>query len=186
MESPSALRRFTTREYHRMLEAGILASGERVELLAGEIREAAAVGSRHAACVRRLEALFHDRLGRRVLVSVQNPVELSEDSEPEPDLALLARRADFYAAAHPRPAEVLLLVEVSDASYDADVGRKLPLYAGAGIGELWIVDLAADRIEVHLDPAGDRYSRIERFVRGDRLAPRLFPETRLPVADVLP
>ncbi len=186
METHGALRRFSTGEYHRMLEAGILESGERVELLEGKIREAAAVGSRHAACVRRLEALFHDRLGRRVLVSVQNPVELSELSEPEPTLALLARREDFYAAAHPRPEEVLLLVEVSDASHDFDVGRKLPLYAEARIGEFWGVDLASDRIEVHLDPAGDRCSRVERVGREGYVAPRLFPEARLAVDDLLP
>ncbi len=179
-------RLFTVGEYHRMLEVGILHSGERVELLAGEICEAAAAGTRHAACVRRLEALFHERLGRRVVVSVQNPVELSEHSEPEPDLALLARRDDYYAAAHPRPEHVLLLVEVSDSTYDPDLARKVPLYARAAIVELWVIDLEGEGLEVHLDARGDGYARVESYGRGDLVAPRFLPETRIAVDDVLP
>ncbi len=179
-------RRFSTAEYHRMLEAGILFSGERLELLAGEIFEAASIGSRHAACVTRLARQFERRIGERVLVRVQSPIELSERSEPEPDLALVAWRDDFYAEAHPRPQEVLLVVEVSDTSYGGDLDRKVPLYAEAGIRELWIVDLEARRVEIRLEPAGRRYTRLERRGRGEGLAPERLPEAALAVDDLLP
>ncbi len=132
--TPRLLRRpFTVAEYHRMAEAGVLGEDDRVELLEGEIVQMTPIGSRHAACVARLTHLFVDRLQGRAQVNVQNPVHLSERSEPQPDLALLRPRPDFYARAHPGPADVLLLVEVAETSSDVDWTVKIPLYAGAGV-----------------------------------------------------
>src|SRR5262245_37141744 len=109
-------RLFTVDEYYQMAQAGILHEDDRVELIEGEIIETAAIGSRHAACVDRLNQLFSGRVAGRAIVRVQNPIRLSQRSEPQPDLALLRPRADFYATGHPGPQDVLLVVEVADTS----------------------------------------------------------------------
>lgn len=178
-------RPLTTRDYHSMIEAGILTPADRVELLAGEIYEAAAIGSPHAACVNRLTRWFATRVGERALVSVQNPVELSELSEPEPDLTLLAPRESFYADRHPGPAEVLLLIEVSDVSYDLDRRVKLPLYAEAGVREVWLIALERRAVEVYREPEGRDYRWSGSFGNGDSVSPVALPDLRLGISSLL-
>ncbi|PSQ96352.1 MAG: Uma2 family endonuclease [Bacteroidetes bacterium SW_9_63_38] len=150
-------RRFTVDEYYRMGEAGVFDEDDRVELLDGHIYVMSPIGSEHAACVRRLNRLFQSRLGGRGLVSVQNPVRLADDSEPEPDVVLLRPHDDGYASEHPGPEEVTMVVEVADTSLSFDRDVKLPLYAEAGIPEVWLVDLEASVIHVYRDPNGDDY-----------------------------
>src|SRR6476646_6405828 len=99
-------RQFTVAQYHQMVEAGILTEDDRVELLEGEIIEMSPIGRRRAACVNRLVRLFSERLGDRVIVAAQNPVELSNRSEPQPDVALLQPHPDFYEAGHPQPQDI--------------------------------------------------------------------------------
>jgi Uma2 family endonuclease len=106
-------RQFTVAQYHQMVAAGILTEDDRVELIEGEIIEMSPIGRRHAACVNRLVRLFSERLGDRVIVAAQNPVELSDRSEPQPDVALLQPRSDFYEAGHPQPQDILLLVDLN-------------------------------------------------------------------------
>ena len=108
--------KFTVDDYHRMLEAGVFTEDSPVELIEGEILEMAPVGSRHAACVDRLNRHFSRVLGDRAIVRVQSPVRLSEVSEPDTDVALLEPRDDYYASDHPSPSDILLLVEVADSS----------------------------------------------------------------------
>jgi Uma2 family endonuclease len=96
-------RLFTVDEYHRMTEAGILAEDDRVELIGGKIVRMCPIRSRHAACVKQLNAAFSQQVGRVAIVSVQDPIQLDDYSEPEPDVALLRPRADFYRHAHPTP-----------------------------------------------------------------------------------
>ena len=150
-------RRFTVDEYYRMAEAGILCEDDHVELIEGEIVEVAPIGSRHAACVDSLNQAFSERVGAWAIVRVQNPVRLSTRTEPEPDIVLARPRPDRYRQAHPGPADVLLLVEVADTTlhYDRDV--KLPLYAAAGIPEVWIFNLVHERLEVYREPAEGRF-----------------------------
>src|SRR5438132_2658257 len=100
-----AKRCFNVTEYYRMAEAGILTDDDHVELIDGEIVAMSPVGSRHAACVRRLNRLLERHISHSALVSVQNPIALDDYSEPEPDVALLRPRADFYADAHPAPGD---------------------------------------------------------------------------------
>jgi Uma2 family endonuclease len=178
-------RRFTVDEYYRMAEASILSEDDRVELLEGEIIQMTPIGKRHAACVNRLLRLFSDQVGERAIVSVQNPVRLDEQSEPQPDLALLRFRPDFYAEAHPRPEEVLLLVEVADASTEFDRQVKVPLYAQAGISEVWLVDLAGECLEVYLKPSARVYEQVQRFGRGETVSPQALPELKLDVSQIL-
>ncbi len=108
-----ARRRFTAAEYARMGEAGVLDEDDRLELIDGEILELAPIGYGHAACVRRLTGLFSRLFGDSVQVSVQNPIDLDEHNQPQPDLVLLRPRDDFYSSAHPTAADILLLVEVA-------------------------------------------------------------------------
>jgi len=159
-----------------MARAGILREDDRVELLDGEILEMTPIGSRHAACVDRLNQLFSDQVRRRAIVRIQNPIRLSERSEPQPDLTLLRPRPDFYAQAHPGPGDVLLVVEVAETSADVDRDVKVPLYARAGILEVWLVDLAGECIEVSRTPTPQGYQEVRRVRRGDRLVPDAFPD----------
>jgi len=188
-ELPSAeggtRRRFTSAEYHAMAEAGILAEDERVELIAGEIVRMPPIGSRHAGCVKRLNRRFTRGLGERALISIQDPIAIGDNSEPQPDVAVLRPRDDDYARSHPTPADVYLLIEVADSSlpYDRDV--KLPLYTQAGISEMWLVCLAERRIEIYRDPAATGYQDIRILHSGDRIAPLAFPDFELTVDAIL-
>ncbi|MBA2442426.1 MAG: Uma2 family endonuclease [Rubrobacter sp.] len=178
-------RLFTADEYHRMAEAGILDEDDRVELIEGEVLEMSPVGSRHAACVNRFNSLFNRQVTDKAIVGVQNPVRLDEHSEPEPDLALLRPREDFYSGDHPAPGDVLLLVEVAETSAEYDSAVKLPLYARAGIPEVWLVNLPDESIELHHRAASGEYRETLRAKRGERLASKTVPELEVAVGDVL-
>ena len=176
---------FTVGEYYRMAEAAILTEEDRVELIAGQIVAMSPIGSRHAACVKRLNLLLGKIVGDSMLIGVQDPIRLDAYSEPEPDLVLLRPRADFYAAAHPSAADVLLAVEVADtsAAYDRDV--KVPLYAQAGIPEVWLIDLSANRIEVYARPQGDAYQQRVEVAADATLTSPTIAHLALAAADVL-
>ena len=168
-----------------MADAQVFSEDDRGELLEGEIIEMAPIGSRHAACVDRLTQVFALALGEEAIVRVQNPLRLSEHSEPQPDLAVVLPRSDHYRHAHPRAADIFFLIEVSDTTAEFDRTVKLPLYARAGIREVWIVDLAAACVEVYRQPGADGYERMERFMRGQSVAPQAFPDLFLSVNDIL-
>lgn len=163
-------RRFTVEEYHRMAETGILGRRDPVELLDGELVSVAPVGARHASIVARLNRSLGRLAGDRAIVWPQNPVALDPHSEPQPDLVLLRPREDFYGGGHPRPADVLLAIEVGDSSARFDERVKAPLYARAGICELWLVDIAAEEITVCRRPGPEgRYAEATRRGRGARV-----------------
>lgn len=178
-------RRFTVEEYHRMAEAGVFSEDDRVELIQGEIVMMTPIGSRHASCVGRLAHIFFSAVGQRAIVWVQNPVRLGLDSEPQPDLALLRPRPDFYAQAHPGPADVWLVVEVADTSADFDRTVKLPLYARAGIPTAWLVDLSTESVEVYTEPTPEGYRSVRRNQRGQAISLEAFPDISLAVDAVL-
>jgi Uma2 family endonuclease len=178
-------RLFTVEEYDRIVEAGILGENDRVELVNGRIVEMIASGSRHAACVIRLNALLSKHVADRAIVLVQNPVRASELSEPEPDLGLLRPRSDYYAAAHPGPGDMFLLIEVAETSLDYDRSVKAALYAAASVPEVWIVDLNLGQIEVHRSPGPDGYAEVRSLGADERLAPLAFPDVSLAVRDIL-
>lgn len=175
-------RLFTVSEYHSMAEAGILSEDDRVELIEGEIYRMAPIGSLHAGCVNRLIHLFK---GAEAILAAQNPVVLNDFSEPQPDMALLRWRDDFYASSHPNPDDILLLIEVADASVGFDRGVKIPLYARRGIRELWLVDLKKDTVEVHREPSPTAFRDVLKLRKGDRISPLAFPDLELNVSDIL-
>lgn len=178
-------KRFSVSEYHRMIEAGILGEDDGVELVEGVIVEMAAMGSRHAACVRRLEALLNQLSAQSVTISTQCPIRLSDDSEPEPDIALLRPREDFYAREHPGPGDVLLAIGVSDTSSEYGTAVKLPLYARAGIPETWLINLTTETIEVHSQPVSGEYRRTLRAKRGETLKSEAVSGLEIAATDVL-
>jgi len=147
-----AVHAFTVDDYYRMAEAGILSADDRTELIEGVVVTMSRIGAPHFVTVLRLERLLLDAVGTRAVVSVQGPIRLLPRSEPQPDLALLCPPLDRYEAALPGPADVFLLVEVSDSTLARDRDVKAPLYAAHGIPEYWLVDLAAREVLIHRDP----------------------------------
>ena len=157
MDTQVLKRAFSVGEFHRMAEAGVFSEDDRLELLAGEIVRMTPIGSRHAGCVNRLNRLLTTAVGTDAVVAVQNPVVCSDQTELQPDLAILKPRADFYSHSHPRPQDVFALIEVADTSVGYDRGVKMLAYARAGIPALVIVDLAARAIDVYSAPADGVY-----------------------------
>jgi len=178
MAVPIPHRLFTVDEYYRMAEVGILKPNERVELLAGEIVPMNPIGSPHAWCVNRLVGIFAPRSGE-IRLGVQNPIRLDDRSEPEPDLVVL--RPETSTDSHPRPADVLLVVEVADSSLAYDRGVKAPLYALEGIPELWIADLGGERVEVYREPSPSGYRLVQVFGRGQGMSPLFAPDLTIEV-----
>jgi Uma2 family endonuclease len=152
--------RITVEEYYRMAEVGLLAPDARVELIDGVIIDMAPIGSRHGGTVIRLNRLLTRAVGDRASVGVQHPVRLGVSSEPQPDIAVLKRRHDDYVGSHPTPADILLIVEVSETSLRRDVQVKMPLYARHGIPEFWIVDLKVGQIHYFRSPDGAAYTEV--------------------------
>jgi len=176
-------RRFTVAEYQRMGEVGIFTEDDRVELIAGEIYQMSPIGIRHARCVNRLTVILSRHLESDMLPNVQNPIYLPGENAPQPDLAIVRDRdpGDLW----PTPADILLVIEVSDSTLAHDRGTKLPLYAAAGIAEAWIVDLAATTVERHTDPRDGQYRLITSARPGESLASTVLPALAIPVADIL-
>ncbi len=183
--SQSRKHHFNVEEYYRLAEAGILSQDDRVELIEGEIIEMGPIDSQHAGTVCRSNAFTSSKLGVTVIVSVHNPVRLNDFSEPQPDLALLKPRKDFYANSHPAPEDVLVVIEVADTSVDYDRNVKLPLYARAGIPEAWLMILPKDVIEVHLQPKDGKYQKVQRLKRGKTLVSPTIPTFSCKVEDLL-
>jgi Uncharacterized protein conserved in cyanobacteria len=176
---------FSVDDYYRMADAGVFPIGARIELIEGEVIEMSPIGNRHAGCVNRLGMLLSRAVGDFAIVAVQNPVRLNDFSEPEPDIALLKPRDDYYSNAHPTPADVLLIVEVSDTTVAYDRRVKLPLYARAGIPETWLMVLPKDIIEVHSQPVNGKYQKVQRLKRGRTLVSPTAPGLSFKVDDLL-
>ena len=178
-------RKFTVEQYHRMVESGILSENDRVELIRGEIVEMSPIGTRHAACVRRLDNFLSERLRGRALVDTQNPVELDDNSEPQPDVVLLRLREDLYETAHPQPEDIFLIVEVADTTVQYDRQVKIPLYAEDNIAEVWLVDINGQCVEVYREPTPDGYQNVRKFERGQTLSIQAFPDVNITVNEIL-
>jgi Uma2 family endonuclease len=147
-------------EYFKMAAIGILEE-KGIELIHGEIIEMNPIGSRHAKVVNKLNRLLHKLVGETYIISIQNPVIIGQYSAPEPDVAVLKYRVDFYGDQHPQAEDVLLVIEVSDSTYTYDRDIKGPIYAGAGIPEYWIFHLEQEEVEVFGEPKEDGYTKQE-------------------------
>lgn len=168
-----------------MAEAGVLRPEARVELLDGQIVDMAPIGPLHGGTVNRLARFFIRCSRDRWFTSVQNPLRLNPDSEPQPDLLLLRPRGDDYLDRHPVPDDVFLLIEVSDSTLEFDRNQKLPAYARAGVPEVWIIDLNAGAVEVHRDPQFLGFESKSVLHSGETARPLAFPDVDVAVADLL-
>lgn len=193
--------RLSVDDYHRMGRAGIFDHDERLELIEGRLIDMAPIGSDHAGKVIQLNAVLNRAFARLALVSPQNPIRLSEHSEPQPDFAVLRPRADFYRTAHPQPPDVLLVIEVADTSVRYDREVKIPLYARHGIPEVWLLDLHNTRLEIYRRPrrtmisssssghhrpscpGTEGYGEVLYPANDDSIAPVLLPDAVLSIAD---
>ena len=176
--------RLTRRDYHRMAEAGILAEDDRVELLDGQSVDMSPIGPRHALAIDVLARDLFTAAAGRAWVRVRNPIVLDSGSEPQPGIALVRHPWQGYPDAHPRPADVFLLIEVADSSLVVDRGAKLDLYARAGIREFWIVDLTTDGVLVHRNPIDGRYDAITTVDISGVLQVEALPGVTIPVASI--
>lgn len=178
-------RHFSVAEYNAMAKAGILRGDERVELLDGDVIVSPPQGPPHFSVVARIADVLRNRLDARALVTAQLPIILSDRSEPEPDVAVLVRREDFYRTALPRPADVFAVVEVASSSLPLDRGRKAGVYARAGIADYWIADVGAGAIEIRRTPDRGTYTDVRVAAHGQSVALLAFPDVTFTVDELM-
>jgi len=176
---------FTVDEYHKMIDAGVFVGNSDFELIEGEIVKKMTQGDFHIACINRLTRLFSRSCGDEVILSVQNAVVINDISEPEPDVALLKFREDFYASGKTSAEDVLLLIEVSDSTvkYDRDV--KISLYAEAEVAEVWLVNLPKQVLEVYTQAAKGKYKLVRKYEKTETVSTLFLSEIKLKVSDIL-
>lgn len=167
-----------------MGEVGILGKGARVELIEGEIIDMAPIGSPHAGMVRWLTQWLSRQVTNLAIVSVQNPVVLGTHSEPEPDVALLRPREDFYSTSHPASEDVLLIIEISDTALHYDREVKVPLYARHGIPEVWLIDLENRAVEIYRQPGQGGYGQVLHPESHENIQALLLPYVSLSVGSL--
>lgn len=158
-----AILHWTVQRYEKLIAAGILEEDEKLELINGQILKMSPVGNRHAACVELLADLLRENIAPALQVRMQNPVVLDDFSEPEPDLALVNRREDYYRDGHPRLTDIHLLIEVSDTSLEKDRNIKIPFYASCGVKEVWIVNLEDSVVERYWSPEQGEYQKQKEY-----------------------
>jgi Uma2 family endonuclease len=177
---PELFRSLKRSEYDRLVELGVF-DDERIELIRGRLVKMSPQHAPHASTVQKLNELLITRLRGRFTVRIQSPLALSDDSEPEPDVAVVL--LGDYEAEHPRAA--LLLIEVAETTLRKD-RAKGAVYATAGVGEYWLVNLNDQTVEVYASPNGDRYDEVRTLRTGDVLRPAALPDIAIAVAEILP
>ena len=177
--------RFTAEEYHRIGEVGIFPPDARTELVDGLVRRMPPIHPPHASIVKRLNSLLAVQLKGIAVVGVQDPIQLDDYNEPQPDVTVLRFRNDYYASQHPTPADVLLTIEVADTSLSYDRDEKLPLYGRTGILESWLVDVQAGTVTVFTKPHAGGYGQQRMLSRGQEVVSESVENLRLQVDEVL-
>lgn len=179
------VRLFTVKEYQQMAESGILNPEERVELLAGQILKMAAKETAHSAATTRTEKLLENRLGNQALVRVQEPVQLDDFSEPEPDIAVVRFDPLYYEDHHPNPSEIYLIIEVADTTLSKDCGIKARIYAQSGIADYWVLDVNNRQLHIFREPSENGYQSELILSDSRRVSPLAFPEFTIAVGEML-
>jgi Uma2 family endonuclease len=174
-------RMFTIHDYARMRESGILTEDDRVELINGEVRLMSPIGPVHIALVNKLNQILTIHIGTDAIVSIQNPIQLDDFTEPQPDIAILQAREDFYVSGTPRADDVLLVIEISDSTIDYDRNEKTPRYASAHIPEVWIIDVNRKVIEQYSKPFKGEYTQILKLLLGSTIQSQSLPAVSIDV-----
>ncbi len=184
-------RRWTRVEYEKLIDLGVFQSGEPIELIGGELMVAEPQGAAHYTAIWKVAKALEAAFGGGWVVRPQGPIGLDEESEPEPDVAVVPGGPEDYRGAHPsRPA---LTVEVAESTLGSDRERKGSLYARAGLPDYWILNLKDSVLEVYREPAPDpsapfgwRYARREFFDSLAHVRPLAAPGASILVGDLLP
>jgi Uma2 family endonuclease len=183
---PALLKRWTVQDYHRMSDLGILLPGERTELLSGQITLMAPKGTPHVTSLHLLANSLRAQLGEAALVRTQDPIQLDDFSEPEPDLAVVQGTVLDYAEHHPRPDQIYLVVEVADSTLKQDCEVKDKLYAQAGITDYWVIDLNKRQLHIFREPTVSSYTRHLILAEPNQASPLGFPNLALLLSEILP
>ncbi len=177
--------RFTYKQALKMVRAGILNDQDPIELIDGLLADMKPFGTAHGMAVFRLNAQFSSAVGDGAFVSVQNPLHLSKNTVPQPDIIVFRGSPHDYINKPPSPAKALLVIEVADSSYRYDRRVKIPLFERAGIPEAWIVNVTSGYIEVFRDVSPSGYASVTRHGRGATISSLLLPNITVTVSDVL-
>lgn len=185
-EAPFTLRLWTVEEYHQMAEAGIFHPEERVELIAGQIIRMSAKGTAHTAAVRRTAKVLRNLLFNQAEAYTQDPIQLNDFSEPEPDIAVVRHDPLDYADHHPTPSEVYLIIEVADSSLKYDRETKGKAYARSGIADYWVLDVNERKLHVFREPTQDGFQSEVILFEEASVSPLQFPALEIALQDMLP
>ncbi len=168
IDTLNPIHRISVEQFHRMIEAGVFADSDRVELIDGEMRDMPPIGPPHGGSTNSLTMIFAPKLAGRAIVSVQGPLILDDGTEVYPDLMVLKPRQDGYRKSNPTGGDVLLVIEVADSSLSLDLTVKLAKYARAGIRRYWVADIKHRTIHDHRDPDrfGQRYRQLHSVTEG--------------------
>ena len=184
-------RRFTRAEYERLIELGAFQPGERIELIGGELIVAEPQGAAHYTAICKTASALQTAFGPGWYARMQGPIGLDDESEPEPDIAVVPGAPDDYARAHPERA--VLTVEVAESSLALDRRHKGSLYARAGLADYWVVNLVDRVLEVYRAPVEDsaapfgwRYAEREVLDAFARITPLAAPQASVSVSQLLP
>ena len=180
------IKRWSVDEYHCMSKLGLLNSNERTELIAGHITIMAAKGTPHVTSLHLLANVIRDHLGNTALVRTQDPIQLDDFSEPEPDLVIVQGNVLDYVEQHPRPDQVYLVVEVADSTLKQDCEVKDKVYAQAGITDYWVLDLPNRQLHVFRDPTPDGYTHHLILKEPNQVSPLAFSEMAIALSPILP
>jgi Uma2 family endonuclease len=182
--SPVTRKRFRVEDFHKMMKAGIIPEESGWEVIDGYLIDKMTIGSKHASVIRRLSKLLERKVGEIALISGQNPVHIDDYNEPEPDIALLKPRADFYATSHPTPEDVLIAIEISDSTLVYDREIKKTLYA-AGIAEYWLVNLQNGTVGFYAQPKDGNYRLTIISEAGEMLESHAVENLTLAIDEIL-
>jgi Uma2 family endonuclease len=185
-QTPFTFRLWTAEEYHRMAAAGIFHPEERVELIAGQIIRMSAKGTAHTAAVRRTAKILRNLLINQAEVYTQDPIQLDDFSEPEPDVAVVRIDPLDYADHHPTPSEVYLIIEVADSSLKYDRETKAKAYARSGIADYWVLDVINRKLHMFREPIQEGYQSEVILSEEASISPLQFPTLEITLQEMLP
>ncbi|MCW6050415.1 Uma2 family endonuclease [Microcoleus sp. A2-C5] len=185
-EAPFTLRKWTVKEYQKLGEMGFFHPEERVELISGNIIRMSAKGTAHTSATRRTATLLRALLENLAAVYTQDPIALDDNSEPEPDIAVVRIDPLDYATHHPTPSEVYLIIEVADSSLAYDREIKAKIYARSGIADYWVLNVNDRQLHIFREPAEDGYQSEVIIGEIASISPLQFPAFNIAIQEMLP
>jgi len=185
-EAPFTIRKWTVKKYHKLREMGVFHPEERVELLSGNIIKMSAKGTAHTSALGRTDRLLQNLFGNLAWVRMQDPSALDDNSEPEPDIAVVRIDPFDYATHHPTPSEVYLIIEVADSSLTFEREIKAKAYARSGIVDYWVLNVNERQLHVFREPADDGYQSELILGENGSISPLQFPSVNIAIQAMLP